>query len=93
MPAKWKYGLEGFYGNLKSMSMAIMDAMSMATIQTLGLQQMRREAAIELAPKGSLASEAKRKLHLAPFTSKLLFDGQIGAIYMENVAKNHTFLV
>ena len=54
MPAKWKYGLEGFYGTLKSMSMAIMDALSMATVQTLSLQQMRREAAIESAPKGSL---------------------------------------
>ena len=86
MPAKWKYGLEGFYGNFKSMSMAIMDAMSMATVQTLGLQQMRHETAIEWAPKGSLTSEAKRKLRLAPFTSKLLFDGQIGAIYKENVA-------
>ena len=35
---KWKYGLEGFYENLKSISMAIMDIMSMATVQTLGLQ-------------------------------------------------------
>ena len=75
------------------MSMAIMDAMSMATVQTLGLKQMRREAAIESARKGSLTSEAKRKLRLAPFTSKLLFDGQIGSIYKENVAKNHKFLV
>ena len=43
---------------LKSMSMAVTDAMSLATAQTLGLQQMRREAAseaaIESAPKGSL---------------------------------------
>ena len=78
---------------LKSMSMAITDAMSIATVQTLGLQQMRREAAIESAPKGSLTSEAKRKLRLAPFTSKLLFDGQIGAIYKENVAENHEILV
>ena len=54
---------------------------------------MRRKAAIESAPKGSLTSEAKRKLLLAPFTSKLLFDGQIGAIYKENVTKNHKFLV
>ena len=76
---------------LKSMSMAITDAMSI--IQTLGLQQMRREAAIESAFKGSLTSEAKRKLRLAPFTSKLLFDGQIGAIYKENVAENHEILV
>ena len=54
MPAKWKYGLQGFYGTLKSMSMAFMDSMSMATVQTLGLQQMRREAAIESAPKALL---------------------------------------
>ena len=53
---------------------------------------MRCKAAIESAPKGSLTSEAKRKLHLAPFTSKLLF-GKIGAIYKENVTKNHKFLV
>ena len=39
---------------LKSMSMAVTDAMSIATAQTLGLQQMRREVAIESAPKGSL---------------------------------------
>ena len=36
-----------FYGTLKSMSMTFMDSMSMVTVQTLGLQQMRREAAIE----------------------------------------------
>ena len=35
----------------KSMSWAITDAMSIATAQTLGLQQLRREAAIESAPK------------------------------------------
>ena len=78
---------------LKSMSMAVTDAMSLTTAQTLGLQQMRREAAIESAPKGSLTSEAKRKLRLTPFTSKLLFDGQIGDIYKENVAENHEILV
>ena len=78
---------------LKSMSMAVTDAMSLATAQTLGLQQIRREAAIESSPKGSLTSEAKRMLHLTPFTSELLFDGQIGDIYKENVAKNHEILV
>ena len=78
---------------LKSTSMAVTDAMSLATVQTLGLQQMRREAAIDSAPKGSLTSEAMRKLRLSPFTSKLLFDGQIGAIYKENVAENHEILV
>ena len=78
---------------LKSMSMAISDAMSIATVQTLGLQQMRREAAIELAPKGSLTSEAKRKLRLALFTSKILFDGRIDVVYKENVAEIHETLV
>ena len=65
---------------LKSMSMAVTDAMLLATVQTLGLQQMRPEAAIDSAPKGSLTTEAMRKLRLSPFTSKLLFDGKIGAI-------------
>ena len=37
-----------FYGTLKSMSMTFMDSMSMVTVQTLGLQQMRHEAAIEI---------------------------------------------
>ena len=73
---------------LKSMSMAVTDAMSLATAQTLGLQQMRREAAIESAPKGSLTTEAKRKLRLTPLTSKLLFGGQVSDIYKENVTEN-----
>ena len=78
---------------LKSMSLAVTDTMSLATVQTLSLQQMRREAAIDSAPKGSLTTEAMRKLRLSPFTSKLLFDGQIGAIYKENVTENHEILV
>ena len=78
---------------LKSMSGAIMDAMSIATAQTLGLQQLRRKAAIELAPRGSITEEAKRKLHLSSFTSKLLFDGQVGAIYKENMAENQETLI
>ena len=45
---------------LKSMSGAITDAMSIATAQTLGLQQLRREAAIDSAPRGPLTEEAKR---------------------------------
>ena len=36
----------------KSMSGAVTDAMSIATAQTLGLQQLRREAAIDSAPRG-----------------------------------------
>ena len=54
---------------------------------------MRREAAIESAPKGSLTEEAKRKLRLSSFTSKLLFDGQIGAIYKENMSENQEILI
>ena len=78
---------------LKSMSGAITDAMSIATAQTLGLQQLRHEAAIQSAPKGSITTEAKRKLGLSSFNSKLLFDGQVGAIYKENMAENQETLI
>ena len=78
---------------LKSMSGAITDAMSIATAQTLGLQQVRREAAIDSAPRGSLTEEAKRKLRLSSFTAKLLFDGQVGAICKENMAENQETLI
>ena len=78
---------------LKSMSGAITDAMSIATAQTLRLQQMRCEAAIKSAPKGSLTDEAKRKLRLSSFTSKFLFDRQIGAIYKENMSENQEILI
>ena len=78
---------------LKSMSGAITDAMSIATAQTLGLQQLRREAAIDSASRGSLTDEAKRKLRLSSFTSKFLFDGQIGAIYKENMSENQEILI
>ena len=75
----------------KSMSGAITDAMSIVTAQSLG--QLRREAAIESAPKGFLTDEAKRKLRLSPFTSKLLFDGQIATIYKENSSENQEILI
>ena len=78
---------------LESMSRAVTDAMSIVTAQTLGLQQLRREAAIESAPKGFLTDEAKRKLRLSSFTSKLLFDGQVGTIYKENTAENQETLI
>ena len=78
---------------LKSMSRSITDAMSIVTAQTLGLQQLRREAAIESAPKGFLTDEAKRKLRLSPFTSKLLFDGQVSTIYKENMTENQETLI
>ena len=78
---------------LKSMSRSITDAMSIVTAQTLGLQQLRREAAIESAPKGFLTDEAKRKLRLSSFTYKLLFDGQVSTIYKENMAENQETLI
>ena len=78
---------------LKSMSGAITDAMSIATAQILSLQQLRSEAAIQSAPKGSITTEAKRKLRLSSFNSKLLFDGQVGAIYKENMAENQETLI
>ena len=78
---------------LKSMSGAVTEAMSIATAQTLGLQQLRREAAIDSAPRGSLTEEAKRKLRLSSFSSKLLFEGQVGAIYKENMAENQETLI
>ena len=78
---------------LKSMSGAITDAMSITTAQTLCLQQLRREAAIASVPKGFLTDEAKRKLRLSSFTSKLLFVGQIGTIYKENSSENQEILM
>ena len=75
------------------MSGAITDVMSIATAQTLGLQQLRCKAAIDSASRGSLTDEAKRKLRLSSFTSKFLFDGQIGAIYKENMSENQEILI
>ena len=57
-------GLQGFYGTLKSMSMTFMDSMSMVIVQTLGLQQMRCEAAIELAPKALLLQRQRENFVL-----------------------------
>ena len=53
-----------FYGTLKSMSMTFMDSMSMFTVQNLGLQQMRREAAIESAPKALLLQRQRESFVL-----------------------------
>ena len=78
---------------LKSMSRAVTDAMSIVTAQTLGLQQLRREAAIDSAPKGFFTDEAKRKLRLSSFTSKLLFDGQVASICKENTDENQQLLL
>ena len=78
---------------LKSMSRSVTDAMSIVTAQTLGLQQLRREVAIDSAPKGFLTDEAKRKLRLSSFTSKLLFDRQVASIYKENMEENQQLLI
>ena len=53
-----------FCGTLKSMSMAFIDSMFMATVQTLGLQQMRREAAIESPPKALLLQRQRESFVL-----------------------------
>ena len=78
---------------LKSISRSVTDAMSIVTAQALCLQQLKREAAIESAPEGFLTDEAKRKLRLSSFTSKLLFDGQVGTIYKENTDENQQLLI
>ena len=78
---------------LKSMSRAVTDAMSIVTAQTLRLQKLRREAAIDSVPKGFLTDEAKRKLRLSSFTSKLLFDGQVAYICKENTDENQQLLI
>ena len=78
---------------LKSMSRVVTDAMSIVTAQALGLQQLRREAAIDWAPKGFLTDEAKRKLRLSSFTSKLLFDRQVASICKENTDENQQLLI
>ena len=78
---------------LKSMSRVVTDAMSIVTAQTRGLQQLRREAAIDSAPKGFLTDEAKTKLRLSSFTSKLLFDGQVASICKENTDENQQLLI
>ena len=84
---------KAFFEILKSMSGAVTNAMSIATAQTLGLRQLRRQAAIDSAPRGSLTEEAKRKLRLSSFSSKLLFDGKVGAIYKENMIENQVTLI
>ena len=49
-------------------SFAFMDSISMVTVQTLGLQQMRREAAIESAPKALLLQRQSFVLLLVPLS-------------------------
>ena len=43
--------------------------------------------------KVSKLTRQKRKLRLSSFTSKLLFDGQVGTIYKENTDENQQLLI
>ena len=69
-----------FYGTLKPMSMTFMD---MDRLHVHGHRTDSRPTTDEtrdghrIGPKGSLTSEAKRKLRFAPCTSKLLLTGRL----------------
>ena len=52
------------FAALKCLQSGNMDSMSMVTVQTLGLQQMRREAAIESAPKALLLQRQRESFVL-----------------------------
>ena len=52
-----------FFVNVEAL-MTFMDSMSMVTVQTLGLQQMRSEAAIESAPKALLLQRQRESFVL-----------------------------
>ena len=77
---------------LESISIAIKDAMSISTVQSLAIQQTRREAAISSASK-PLNDMAKQKLRAAPLNSSSLFGGRIDEIYRENTDSNREDLV
>ena len=78
--------------HLESISIAIKDAMSIATLQSLAIQQTRRETAISSATK-PLNDLAKQKLRAAPLNSPTLFGGRIDEIYQENTDSNREDLV
>ena len=40
-----------------------------------------------------MTTETKRKLRLSSFSSNLLFDGQVAAIYKDNMAENQETLI
>ena len=52
------------FAALKCLQSGSMDSMSMVTVQTLGLQQMKREAAIESAPKALLLQRQRESFVL-----------------------------
>ena len=77
---------------LESISIAIKDAMTIATLQSLAIQQTRKEAAISSATK-PLNDLAKQKLRAAPLNSPTLLGGRIDEIYRENTDSNREDLV
>ena len=66
--------------------------MSISTVQSLAIQQTRREAAISSASK-PLNDMAKQKLSTAPLNSSSLFGGRIDEIYWENTDSHREDLV
>ena len=58
----------------------------------IGLQQVRREAAIRAAPR-SLTDQAKKRLRKIPFASQSLFGVKVDEIYKENTETNRGTLV
>ena len=68
---------------LESLSSSIKDAIGLSAFTAIGLQQVRREAAIRATPR-SLTDQAKKRLRKIPFASQSLFGGKVDAIYKEN---------
>ena len=61
---------------LESLSSSIKDAIGLSTFTAIGLQQVRREAAIRAAPR-SLTDQAKKRLRKIHFASQSLFCGKV----------------
>ena len=68
---------------LESLSSSIKDAIGLSAFTAIGLQQVRREAAIHAAPR-SLTDQAKKRLRKIPFASQSLFGEKVDEIYKEN---------
>ena len=77
---------------LESLSSSIKDAIGLSAFKAIGLQQVRREAAIRAAPR-SLTDQAKKRLRKIPFDSQSLFGGKVDEIYKENTETNRGTLV
>ena len=77
---------------LESLSSSIKDAIGLSAFTAIGLQQVRRDAAIRAAPR-SLADQAKKRLRKTPFASQSLFGGKVDETYKENTETNRGTLV